>query len=428
MPITYEFIFRDGGSGSTPTSSGTIPVNSGQQPGNGSVDLPQSPPSPPTGAAAGTGVTADQVKEIVNRAAERQANNRPQPPAKSGPAETVDRTTVPVQSRDGQREAGQAQPTTLPTSKPEPRPPAGEATLDAIREATNRAGGRDAERQAPGPPTSQGNNQRGQQGERIEIPVRQPQQAPTSAQGPELPSQPPGQVTPQGVNQYVQQQAQSAATVQHPLPPPPSAEPPTPPPQSQEMQLQNMLSQLASVAGSAGVPGAGQVATVAGSASAVGAIGGVLGLGALWLNSRQAAINESATYSPEIAMAKAQGDVLETMRQLEQARKYGEEDASLQRNIDAAKRAGSTFWNNMMRDAGPGNLLPFVGLSRTIENLQETIAEFNRKLPGAEGFPLSPIGRFMSEYGHVPDPWPFNENKGTTIHDGNEYDAVITGL
>lgn len=427
----YRFVFQGDSSGSVPTSPGPIPVKPGGSDTTQTPEIPKSVPQPSSGATTG-GVTEQDVQRIVDRAASKQEK----PP-------TVQVSTSKEEQQQAPVPQGQQ-----PTS---PQRPAGEATLDAIREAASRS----AERQQP-PQSQPASGQQTQQGNApsatpVSIPHQmgqQPQQSqPTSPQPPASPQQPTSQPAPQVIQQFVQQAQPRPAgwreLPQHPdlpqtrpdipLPQPNQPKQPPSPDQNHDAKIRQAIAQLIGTAGSTfNLPGSGTAAAAIGATSAVGL--GMAGIGAFGamgaMYNRE--VSNLSSMSPEIAQAKANADVKETMRLLEQAKKYGEQDAKTYERIENAKRAAWQFGVNRFRRFTSGEYVNplratpvgmYMELWDSLKDLFDTWREFTRD----NTQPLNPVSRFKESWDHLPPPPPFDKGSNKVLEE-SKYRDVITGL
>lgn len=421
MPLTYEIVFKSQGDGGQPTNFSVSDSSQGQPPTTEKPQIPKQPEPPTSPTSTGSNLTQQQVEDMVARASEKAK------------AEGVQR----------------------PEPSPQPQQPAGEATLNAIRAATQRSERSmldDINRRA----IESGVSGESQGKVTLEVPKPDPstqRPAPKPAEAPQQTTKPEPSVgqpsaddAMKKVNEEAGRRSEEGAAGQPSTPTsqsgdeefkwpderkqPGKSEQPMPRPGEMSVdQVQALVSKIVGAAGGAfNVPGAGVAASAIGATGALGL--GLAGIGAAGFatNSYRQELEKLGSFSPDIAQAQANADVKETMRLLEQAKKYGEQDAKTYETWNNASRAAWQLLVNRGRRLASGEIFsdfadPFGALSRDIRALRETFDEWNRKTPG----PQDPVSRYKESWDHLPPPPPFDSGSTVVMQERKQRD-VLTGL
>lgn len=369
-------------------------------------------PAEPQGRAGDP--TLDKVEAALRRASDEADRRQPQAPDMREQAKPEADAKIPQQRASESKE----QPSTPPSQRPpEPRQPAGEATLDAIREAASRSARQADERQ---PPVSVNQSQR--HGD-------QPAEPP---QIPRAPQPQAGTVTPQAVQQVIVQAGEPGRRPlpEHPdlpslkqpeIPETPTAQhqPPTSPRPSPELQMQQNIQRLLSGLGSAGVPGVGSLAGLAGAATPVAAA--TIGVGSAIKAFQQGMkqLESAGDFSPEVMAARSEAEILEQMRLMEQARLYGETDAAWEERKEQLKRGERAFQDSTVRSLRGDNGILFMNpILAGLRAIKESIDELRRDLGSSQ----SPISKYIESFDHVPDPPGFT---GQTVFESSQPSPVV---
>lgn len=367
MPLTYEIVFKSQGDGGQPTKFGVSDASHGIQPVTEKPQVPTQPEKPPAPSSSSGNLTPKQVEELVARASEKAK---------------VETPPIPAQ-----------------TTKP-----SGEVTLDAIRDAAKRSAD-DARREdrarilvdARSRPETKAS----------EPPVRQPQPAPSVGS-------PSSDDVMKRVNDESRRRGEESAKVASSMPDNksgsddgefywPGDEPQPqrqerPMPRAGEFSADQVQGIIGKIVGAAGIPGAGAIGSLAGAAGPAAVVGGGLGLGAALLNERLNAIKSTERFSPEVTIAQNMAEIAEMERQIEQARKYGEDDAEIVKEWERLKRTGRAFREQLSRSAFYWD--PITAIRAAVGEAQ---LEYNRKEPTS-----TPFAKFLSQFGNIPDPEGFN--------------------
>lgn len=432
MPLTYEIIFKSQGEGGQPTSFKPSDSSQGSTPASDRPKVPTQPEKPQSPPPSSGNLTPSQIDEMVARASEKAS---------------AERTQIPAEKSSGQRPEPQQ-----PVLQPSPARPAGEATLDAIRAATQRST-EDARREERARQLID-SGVRGEAQDRVVLEVpkpdpslqRPPAKQPEQPQAATQPAPSVGNASADDVMSRVNDEARrrgeedskgasstpdsQAGTddgeFRWPDERPQPRKSPQPGPRAGEFNTENLKKVIESLS-SGGLKNIGSIGSLVGAAGAsAGVAAGAFGAAQAWMNARAEAIDTTAPFSPEVMRARSEAEAKEIQRRVELARKYGEQDAAVQRTMDTYDRTKQALWDEAIRN--PQDALwmntPFFGQLVQLRYAITALTEVFRDTKVT-----NPVDDFGEEYEQLPDPWEFQYGKADgTAYQSSTHQDTITGL
>lgn len=422
MATVYEFRYVDATGGSTPSS----PAPGGPQPSAPQTEPPKIPePSPPPQAPGVSGT--DQIDKIVDRAGKQQPPQAAVPPSQR----PVDPAPPQLPTAPAPPASAQAAPAGITAEQME-------RLIDRVGREGDREGQAPAQATTPGTPAPP-----------------QPPTPPSTPAPPTPPPQPPmppqatppinlggivGQQLPPGQRPLPEHPdlppLEPPKTVPQPQAPPQPQQPPQAPappaatsglPGSQAAMRQQIQQLLSGMAGMSGIPGAGALAGMATAAAPAAGALGAAGFIAAMMNVHRQDMDRMTQFSPELARAKAQGDVAETQRLMDQARRYGEADARSRDIWNRLGRAATSVGAQIGREFDPFSEPPPTApdpFNFGIGSIMRIVEEGIRELRRANASAPSPLELMIGDYDWLPTPY----DGGQTTQDTRDPRVPITGF